>query len=72
MNKLVLVVLVFLIFGAVMIKYDAELNGGDFQLNLWAWLKQLFYNVKGLTGYAVDNYEWLPNTSLNMSDPTGR
>ncbi len=65
MSKALLVVLVFLVIGGLLIKYDTDSNGGDFLGKYLGWLKVLGGNVRSVTTNAVIDYTWLPNTTLN-------
>ncbi|MEK6874189.1 MAG: hypothetical protein AABX52_00380 [Nanoarchaeota archaeon] len=67
MNKLVLGIVVFLIIGGLMIKYDAQQNGGDFLSRYGNWVFHIGKNIGSLTSYTIKEYDWLPNTSLNTS-----
>ncbi|MBI4448728.1 hypothetical protein HY641_01730 [Candidatus Woesearchaeota archaeon] len=65
MNKIILVIAVFLIMGGLMIKYDVDKNGGEFSARYFGWVKRLGGNVQSVTSHVVTDYTWLP--ALNDS-----
>jgi len=68
MNKLWLIVVVFLIFGALTIREQTS-DSKSFALRFVDWISDIFSNVKDLTGHAVGDYQWLPEKNATTSSP---
>ncbi len=63
MNRLTLFVLLFLLVGSLMIYQHSKETGESFPRALGSWFLQLGSNAKSVTGYAVKEYDWLPNAT---------
>jgi hypothetical protein len=63
MNKLALAVALFLLVGSLMAYQQSRETGESFPRTLINWLFHLGSNVKSVTGYAVQRYTWLPNST---------
>ena len=69
MNKMWIILGVFLLFGALIIKEQTS-DKASFAIGIGSWIGNLFGNVKDLSGHAVRDYQWLPehNTTQLTSD----
>lgn len=71
MGKALFIVIAFLLVGGYLISLNYDLGDEEgkkgFFSSLWSWLKDLFGNIKDLTGLAVEQ-EWLPD--LNDTNST--
>lgn len=68
MNKIWIVVVVFLVFGALTIREQTS-DSRSFALRFIDWISGLFSNVKDLTGHAVGDYKWLPEKNATSPSP---
>ncbi|MEK6960146.1 MAG: hypothetical protein AABX47_03165 [Nanoarchaeota archaeon] len=68
MNKIWIVVIVFLVFGALTIREQTS-DSKSFALRFVDWVSGLFTNLKDLTGHAVSDYRWLPEKNSTTSSP---
>lgn len=62
MNKMLILLAVFLVFGALIIK-DQPSDGKPFLWRVVYWVGDVFANVKDLTGHAINDYQWLPGSN---------
>ncbi len=71
MIKLILIVFVFLVLGALFIVSNDRLalgkaeNLAQFKQDYYFWLSHLFSNSKGVVGYVVQS-EWLPSENRTL------
>lgn len=63
MNRVTLLILLFLFVGGLMIYQNSKETGESFPRALGSWFLQLGSNAKSVTGYAVKEYDWLPNAT---------
>lgn len=69
MNKALIALGIFLLIGAFIIKEQSP-DKQSFLSGVWDWIKELFGNVQDISGHAVSDYTWLPetNASRNISN----
>lgn len=60
MNKAWLAVILFLVFGGLLI-YQQTSDPKSFTVKYVGWVSHLAGNVKDVTGRAVGDYAWLPD-----------
>ena len=60
MDYLKVAVLVFLLIGLFMVYQDTQKAEESFVKGSWTWFKQLWGNTKSVTGFAVQEHDWLP------------
>lgn len=73
MNKILVVLALFLLLGAVMIKcsLDTDFSKADERRTFLGafvdWIGQLFSNLKATVGYAVKDLDWFPDDQPDSS-----
>lgn len=67
MNKLWLLAVFFLVFGALTIREQTS-DTKSFAIRFFDWISGVAGNLKDLTGRAVNDYSWLPDKNITLNE----